>query len=38
MDSKTQKTHPFGGVKCVTDTFDEAVNKLVIHVGDHYLA
>ncbi|WP_299792388.1 HAD family hydrolase [uncultured Shewanella sp.] len=35
LDSDCQKPHPFGGVKCLTDIFDEAINKLVMYVGDH---
>lgn len=35
LDSNSQKPHPFGGIKCLTDIFDEAINKLVLYVGDH---
>lgn len=35
VDSNSQKPHPFGGVKCISDILDEAVNKLVMYVGDH---
>ncbi len=35
VDSNSQKPHPFGGIKCLTNIFDEVENKLVMYVGDH---
>lgn len=33
--SDVQKPHPFAGIKCLTDIFGHAADKLVMYIGDH---
>lgn len=35
MASDVQKPHPFAGIKCLTDIFGHAADKLVMYIGDH---
>ena len=35
VTSNTQKPHPFGGIKCLTEILGHSAVKLVMYIGDH---